>query len=113
MTQSKRSDSTSIPVVGVLVVWRAVFMAGVTLSTPAAAALAVSAVGGVLVVCGVAGVSGGRVAGRVVVRGPGRAGQATRKGGRWAGPPFLWLVWAAVSYSPTPWRVQYHRRWQS
>ena len=39
----------------------------------------------------------------------------TRKGGaRWCGPPsFCGFVWAAVSYSPTPWRVQYHRRWQS
>ena len=92
-------------VVGVLVVWRAVFMAGFTLSTPSPAGVSSA---------------GGRVAGRVVVRGSGRAGaaacvrwQATRKGGA-AGraPPFL-VVWAAVSYSPTPWRVQYHRRWQS
>ena len=35
-----------------------------------------------------------------------------RKGGPVAGPPFCG-VQAAVSYSPTPWRVQYHRRWQS
>ena len=34
------------------------------------------------------------------------------KGGPVAGPP-LCGVQAAVSYSPTPWRVQYHRRWQS
>ena len=106
--------------VGVLVVWRAVFMAGVTLSTPAA----VSVSGGVVVVCGVAGVSGGRRArrrGRVVVRGPVRARPAkkrrwqTRKKGGAAGraPPFFLVVQAAVSYSPTPWRVQYHRRWQS
>ena len=35
-----------------------------------------------------------------------------REGGPVAGPP-LCGVQAAVSYSPTPWRVQYHRRWQS
>ena len=35
-----------------------------------------------------------------------------RKGGARGGPP-LCGVQAAVSYSPTPWRVQYHRRWQS
>ena len=82
-------------------------MAGFTLSTPAA--VSVSAVGGVVVVC--------RVVWR---RGPGRAGaaacvrwQATRKGGPLGGPPPFLVVWAAVSYSPTPWRVQYHRRWQS
>ena len=119
-------------VVGVLVVWRAVFMAGVTLSTPAAAALAVSAVGGVCWLS--AAVSGGRPqrrrlaacraagasAGRVVVRGPVRAvaGEEKtvadkKKGGAAGRAPPLWLVWAAVSYSPTPWRVQYHRRWQS
>ena len=34
-----------------------------------------------------------------------------REGGPVAGPPCG--VQAAVSYSPTPWRVQYHRRWQS
>ena len=30
------------------------------------------------------------------------------------GPPFfcVWLC-SAVSYSPTPWRVQYHRRWRA
>ena len=80
--------------VGVLVVWRAVFMAGFTLSTPSPAG--VSSAGG-----------------RVVVRGPVRAVAGDKKGGA-AGraPPFL-VVWAAVSYSPTPWRVQYHRRWQS
>ena len=62
-------------------------MAGFTLSTPAAAALAVSAVGGVLVVCRPAGVSGGRVAGRVVVRGPVRAVAGDKKGGPLGGPP--------------------------
>ena len=35
-----------------------------------------------------------------------------RRGAR-GGPPFFCGVQAAVSYSPTPWRVQYHRRWQS
>ena len=35
-----------------------------------------------------------------------------KKGGARGGPP-LCGVQAAVSYSPTPWRVQYHRRWQS
>ena len=39
-------------------------------------------------------------------------GRAREKGGPVAGPPFCG-VQAAVSYSPTPWRVQYHRRWQS
>ena len=33
-------------------------------------------------------------------------------GGPWRAPLFCG-VQAAVSYSPTPWRVQYHRRWQS
>ena len=37
-----------------------------------------------------------------------------REGGARGGPPpFSCGVQAAVSYSPTPWRVQYHRRWQS
>ena len=37
-----------------------------------------------------------------------------RKGGPLVRAPlFCGFVWAAVSYSPTPWRVQYHRRWQS
>ena len=36
-----------------------------------------------------------------------------KKGGARGGPPFFCGVQAAVSYSPTPWRVQYHRRWQS
>ena len=35
-----------------------------------------------------------------------------RRGGPWRAPLFCG-VQAAVSYSPTPWRVQYHRRWQS
>ena len=26
-------------------------------------------------------------------------------------PPGVWVT--AVSYSPTPWRVQYHRRWRA
>ena len=44
---------------------------------------------------------------------PGVAGVRTgKKGGARGGPP-LCGVQAAVSYSPTPWRVQYHRRWQS
>ena len=34
-----------------------------------------------------------------------------KRGGPWRAP--LCGVQAAVSYSPTPWRVQYHRRWQS
>ena len=42
----------------------------------------------------------------------GRVREKKRKGGPVAGPP-LCGVQAAVSYSPTPWRVQYHRRWQS
>ena len=40
------------------------------------------------------------------------AGVREKKGGPVAGPPSCG-VQAAVSYSPTPWRVQYHRRWQS
>ena len=36
-----------------------------------------------------------------------------RKGGGPWRAPLLCGVQAAVSYSPTPWRVQYHRRWQS
>ena len=36
-----------------------------------------------------------------------------RERGARGGPPFFCGVQAAVSYSPTPWRVQYHRRWQS
>ena len=26
---------------------------------------------------------------------------------------FVFVWWAVVSYSPTPWRVQYHWRWQA
>ena len=48
-----------------------------------------------------------RVAGAVCLCGVG-----AKRGGPVAGPP-LCGVQAAVSYSPTPWRVQYHRRWQS
>jgi hypothetical protein len=30
------------------------------------------------------------------------------------GPFSVWWGWcSAVSYSPTPWRVQYHRRWRA
>ena len=83
--------------VGVLVVWRAVFMAGFTLSTPSPAGVSSA---------------GGRVAGRVVVRGPVRAVAGDKKGGAAGRPPLCGRL-AAVSYSPTPWRVQYHRRWQS
>ena len=100
-------------VVGVLVVWRAVFMVGVTLSTPAAAS--VSASGGVLVVCrgvwrcGGCLPAGGRVAGRVVVRGPVRAvaGEektvADKKKGGAAGraPPFSCGVGGGVLLSHT------------
>ena len=66
-------------------------MAGVTLSTPAAAALAVSAVGGVLVVCGVAGVSAGRRAGGGAGGCPwSRAcGAGDKKGGPLGGPPLF------------------------
>jgi hypothetical protein len=32
----------------------------------------------------------------------------------WLGAPLLLLgLCSAVSYSPTPWRVQYHRRWRA
>ena len=50
-----------------------------------------------------------RVWGRVCLRvwGKRKGGPAVRA------PSFCGFVWAAVSYSPTPWRVQYHRRWQS
>ena len=104
-------------VVGVLVVWRAVFMAGFTLSTPAAAALAVSAVGGVVVVCRVGGrsVGGWRCGGCPWSRACGgrrRKDGGRQEGGPLGGPPLCGRL-AAVSYSPTPWRVQYHRRWQS
>jgi hypothetical protein len=30
----------------------------------------------------------------------------------WLGAPWVGLC-SAVSYSPTPWRVQYHRRWRA
>ena len=56
------------------------------------------AVGFTMAPCGRCGVC---VAGRV----------CEKRGGPVAGPPCG--VQAAVSYSPTPWRVQYHRRWQS
>ena len=78
--------------VGVLVVWRAVFMAGFTLSTPSPAGVSSA---------------GGRVAGRVVVRGPVRAvaggekAGADKKGGRWAGPPFSCGVGGGVLLSHT------------
>ena len=51
---------------------------------------------------------------RAVWRCGGVAGVRTEKkrGGPWRAP-LLCGVQAAVSYSPTPWRVQYHRRWQS
>jgi hypothetical protein len=32
--------------------------------------------------------------------------------GVWLGAPVVGLC-SAVSYSPTPWRVQYHRRWRA
>ena len=40
-------------------------------------------------------------------------GANERRGPAVRAPLFCGFVWAAVSYSPTPWRVQYHRRWQS
>ena len=90
-------------VVGVLVVWRAVFMAGFTLSTPAAAALAVSAVGGVcwlsaavsggvVVVCRPAGGwRGGWLSVVPGVRGQPRAcgGRRQERGGPLGGPPLF------------------------
>jgi hypothetical protein len=49
-----------------------------------------------------------------------REGQVRRlKGppGVCGGGPFFWWcvvgLCSAVSYSPTPWRVQYHRRWRA
>ena len=79
--------------VGVLVVWRAVFMAGVTLSTPAAA----SASGGVLVVCRVVWRVGGGGGGSRV-----RAVAGDKKGGgRWAAPPFV-VVWRRCPTLPHP-----------
>ena len=89
-------------------------MAGFTLSTPAAAALAVSAVGGVCWLS--AAVSGGvvvvcrvvwRVAGaggcpwsRACGAGEEKAG-ADKKGGRWAAPPFSCGVGGGVLLSHT------------
>jgi hypothetical protein len=36
-----------------------------------------------------------------------------QKRGPWVGAPFFVGLCSAVSYSPTPWRVQYHRRWRA
>jgi hypothetical protein len=44
-------------------------------------------------------------------RKPPRA-NATGAPGVWLGAPVVGLC-SAVSYSPTPWRVQYHRRWRA
>ena len=79
-------------------VWRCV-RAAVCGGVAGAVGFTVACVRMAVCVCG--GVAG--VAVRVCARERGARG----------GPPFFCGVQAAVSYSPTPWRVQYHRRWQS